>query len=242
MALYSSVPYAIPPLGSLRWQPPVPHSCPWPGLLNGSKLPSTCMHRGGDGSEDCLYVNIAVPENVAGPLPVVVYFHGGNLIGGSAPGEIPRAVGLASEEGLIVVTAAYRLGVLGWLATSELAEEQDGAAGNYGTHDAILALRWIQDNIASFGGDPHRVTLMGQSSGGTLIFSLLAAPTTEGLFSGAISLSGSPNITQNGPAKWAQDAPLIEAMGCASPTTGTERLTCMRALPAAKAAGVQPSS
>lgn len=242
VALYAGIPFAQAPTGPLRWRPPVPHQCPWPGLLNGSSRPPTCMHREGTGAEDCLYLNIAAPENVAGPLPVVVYFHGGNLIGGSAPGEIPKAIGLASEDELIVVTMGYRLGVLGWLAVSEIAEEQSGMAGNYGTHDAILGLTWLQKNIPFFGGDASKVILMGQSSGGTLIFSIMASPAAEGLFAGAISLSGSPNITQNAADKQAQDASLVEAMGCGTGSTAAQRLACMRALPANKVAAVMPGS
>ncbi len=129
--------------------------------------------------------------------------------------------------GVVVVSVNYRLNVLGFLAVRELAEE-DGWVANQGIADAIAALQWVQKNIGFFGGDKTRVTLMGQSSGGTLIFALFAAPSAAGLFTGAISLSGSPNITMDAMTKQAQDAPIVAAVGCSGPATAAARVACLR--------------
>jgi len=245
-----AVPFALPPVGDLRWRPPVPAQCPWSGTYNGSFVPNTCVDTRGSGSEDCLYLNILVPVKnnqfpPANPLPVVVYFHGGDLIGGSAVREINGSESLAlaaPHNGLLLLTVPYRLNLMGWLATADLAEEQGGHSGNYGLQDAILALKWIQNNIASFGGDPKRVTLLGESSGGTMIFGLFASPAAAGLFAGGISLSGSPNMTENAVGKWAQDQVIVESNSeCSQPGTAAERLACLRQLDAASVAQATPS-
>jgi carboxylesterase type B len=140
---------------------------------------------------------------------------------------------------------AYRLNLHGFLAVDELAAEQSGSAGNYGVMDAILGLRWVRDHIASFGGDPTRVTIAGQSSGGTLVMALMAAPSAAGLFTGGVSLSGSPNITMDATTKRAQDAPLLTSLGCDNATlypTPSQLVACLRALPAATLAQATPPS
>ena len=230
--IYQGIPFAAAPTGDLRWRAPQPFACPWPGVLDGSITPPTCIHPSGDGSENCLFLNVISPPG-AHHAPVVVYFHGGGLVYGSAIDEIRYAAGLASQGSLVTVTVAYRLNVLGWLAVEELAEEQGGTAGNYGVLDAIAALRWISTNIAAFGGDPTRVTLAGQSSGGTLIFGIMAAPLAQGLFTGAFSMSGSPNITQNAQSKFSQDAGIVAAVGCDHFVLPSDRVKCLRATPAA---------
>jgi para-nitrobenzyl esterase len=131
---YSAIPYAAPPLGQLRWRPPQSVACPWPGVRNSSVAPNSCIHPDGSGSEDCLYLSVVSPAPLpANPLPVLVWFHGGNLIGGSISNMNGNEV-LATQApgGVIVVAVAYRLGVIGWLSTPDLAAEQGGAAGNYG--------------------------------------------------------------------------------------------------------------
>jgi acetyl esterase/lipase len=190
-----------------------------------------CIQTNGNGSEDCLQLNVYMPGNHSPssptPLPVLVYFHGGNLIGGSAPTGSLAVIAVQSQ--VIAVGVNYRLNTLGFLALDELAAE-DGWVGNQGIADAIAALTWVKGNIGVFGGDPARVTLAGQSSGGTLIFALFAAPRAAGLFTGAISMSGSPNITQDATAKRAQDAPLLGYLGCAVPPTPALRVACLRTL------------
>jgi carboxylesterase type B len=207
-------------------------------------------------------MNIMVPPN-AHNLPVMVYFHGGNvrelnqvcifrcldhshylyeqLVGGSAPSEISNAAAIAVLGKMVTVTVAYRLNVLGWLATDDLAQEQGGYAGNYGTQDAIMALQWINQNIAAFGGDPNHVVLTGQSSGGTLIFSLMAAPAAQGLFTAAYSMSGSPNMTQDASAKFAFDSTIVASVGCGNSSwTSAQRMACLRDLPASTLSKATP--
>lgn len=229
---YSAIPYAAPPVGALRFRPPQPFSCPWSGVLNGSLFSVECIQTSGSGTEDCLQLDVYVPANRSGAaLPVFVYFHGGNLIGGSAPMSALGVVASKVAGGMVSVGVNYRLNTLGFLALDELAAEP-GWVGNQGIADAIAALQWVQRSIASFGGDPSRVTIAGQSSGGTLIFALFAAPSAAGLFTGAFSMSGSPNITQNAAAKRAQDAPILATLNCSAPATPAARVACLRALPA----------
>ena len=242
---YSSIPYAAPPLGALRWRAPAARTCPWAGTLNGSAVPQECTQSGGSkGAEDCLYLHAVRPTSSPPPggWPVLVYFHGGNLISGGTPGMLAPSAVMATEVagGALVVAVAYRLNVLGWLADASL-DAESGFSGNYGALDAIGALEWVQANAAAFGGDKSRVTIFGQSSGGTLIFALLAMPRASGLFQAAYSMSGSPNITQDHGSKLAQDAPIVSALGCGG-DTGPARAACLRALPAATVSAAMPES
>jgi len=242
---YSSIPYAAPPLGALRWRAPAARACPWAGTVNGSAVPQECTQSGGrTGGEDCLYLHVVRPVTAPPPggWPVLVYFHGGNLISGGTPGMLAPSAVMATEVagGALVVAVAYRLNTLGWLADDVFAAES-GFSGNYGALDAIAGLEWVQANSVAFGGDPSRVTIFGQSSGGTLIFGLLAAPRASGLFRAAYSMSGSPNITLDHAAKLAQDAPIVAALGCAG-VDGPARAACLRALPAANVSAAMPGS
>jgi carboxylesterase type B len=137
--------------------------------------------------EDCLFLDVHAPDNLTAPAPVVFYIHGGSLVLGAGQWEYVDV--LAVRLDAIVVTVQYRLGVLGWLCVEGL------DSCNFGLLDQQAALRWTQENIAAFGGDPSLVTVAGQSSGGTSIFANLASPAARGLFSGAITMSGSPNIS-----------------------------------------------
>ena len=238
---YGAIPYAAPPLGLLRFRLPQAPICPWAGVLDGSLPQPVCMQTSGLGQEDCLTLSVYVPANHSmggAPLPVHVYFHGGNLIGGSPP--VSELEVLAVNAGpLITVGVAYRLNTLGFLAVEELAAE-DGWVANQGVADAIASLEWVKSNIGAFGGDASRVTISGQSSGGTLIFALFSAPSAKGLFTGALSLSGSPNITQDATTKQAQDAPILDAVGCRTQATAAARVACLRSLPASTLARATP--
>jgi para-nitrobenzyl esterase len=148
------------------------------------------VQKNGDGEEDCLYLHVHAPERVAngsvtGPVPVMVYIHGGGLMDGG--GQFEHLDPLAAHmgpDGVVVVAINYRLNIFGWLTVTELSEESPtGTSGNYGLLDQQLALQWVQTNVARFGGDPDRVTVAGQSSGGTSIFALLGSPASQGLFS-----------------------------------------------------------
>lgn len=196
--VYRGIPFALPPLGQWRWRPPQPVP-PWQGVRDAGKFAPACMQQGvsmpGETppavSEDCLYLNLWVPPRRAGQrLPVIVWIHGGGYANGSASMPLYHGDRLA-RKGVLVVTIAYRLGALGFLAHPALsAESPHHSSGNYGLMDQIAALKWVQRNIAAFGGDPGRVTIAGQSAGAMAVSALLTSPRTQGLFQRAIAQSG----------------------------------------------------
>jgi len=196
--VYKGIPFAAPPVGDLRWRPPV-HAAPWTGTRKADAFAAACMQTGvsmpGETapavSEDCLYLNIWAPSKTAQKhLPVIVWIYGGGYINGSASMPLYWGDQLA-QKGVIVVTIAYRLGPLGFLALPELTRESPHhTSGNYGLMDQIAALEWIQRNIAAFGGDPECVTIAGQSSGAISVSILMASPLAKGLFQRAIAESG----------------------------------------------------
>jgi para-nitrobenzyl esterase len=196
--VYRGIPYALPPLGAWRWRPP--QSVPaWQGVRDAGKFAPACMQQGvsmpGESppavSEDCLYLNLWAPPRRAGQrLPVLVWIHGGGYANGSASMPLYHGDRLALK-GLLVVTVAYRLGALGFLAHPALsAESPHRSSGNYGLMDQIAALEWVRRNIAAFGGDPGRVTIAGQSAGAMAVSALLTSPRARGLFQRAIAQSG----------------------------------------------------
>jgi para-nitrobenzyl esterase len=198
IATYKGVPFATPPLGDLRWREPQPVSH-WTGTRKADAFAPACPQTGvsmpGETppaiSEDCLYLNIWVPaKRAAERLPVMVWIHGGGYTNGSASMPLYWGDALAQRD-IVVVTVAYRLGPLGFLAHPDLtAESPDKSSGNYGLLDQIAALRWVQRNIAAFGGDPSRVTIAGQSAGAMAVSILMASPQARGLFHRAIGQSG----------------------------------------------------
>lgn len=196
--VYRGIPFASPPVGAWRWRPPQPAKT-WHGVRDAATFAPACMQQGvsmpGETpptvGEDCLYLNVWAPPRRDGHRsPVIVWIHGGGYTNGSASMPLYHGDSLA-RRGVLVVTIAYRLGALGFLAHSALSNESaNRTSGNYGLMDQIAALRWVQRNIAAFGGDPHRVTIAGQSAGAMAISALLASPRTEGLFQRAIAQSG----------------------------------------------------
>jgi para-nitrobenzyl esterase len=200
--VWRGLPFAEPPVDSLRWRAPRAPQ-PWEGVREALESGSECSQLGGDpimGGEDCLYLDVYAPamdpeDLPTGPdrLPVMYWIHGGgNSMG--AGNQLPPSA-LARDNGVIVVTINYRLGVFGWLSHPALragATGPEDASGNFGTLDMIRGLEWVRDNIASFGGNPDRVTIFGESAGGINVFSLLVSPRASGLFHAAISESGSP--------------------------------------------------
>jgi para-nitrobenzyl esterase len=198
LSVYKGVPFAAPPVGDLRWRPPVP-AASWTGTRKADAFAPACMQVGvsmpGETppavSEDCLYLNIWTPATTAHEqLPVIVWIYGGGYINGSASMPLYWGDRLA-HKGVIVVTIAYRLGPLGFLALPELTRESPHhSSGNYGLMDQIAALEWIQRNIAAFGGNPKCVTIAGQSSGSISVSILMASPVAKGLFQRAIGESG----------------------------------------------------
>lgn len=192
---FLGVPYAAPPVGDLRWKPPQPEQ-PWTGTREATQFASPCPQLPAGwlpyipGKEDCLYLNIWTPRLSANrELPVIVFFHGGGNKEGYSQ-LTPLGPALA-PLGVVVVTANYRLGPLGFLAHPLLtAESPHHSSGNYGLLDQLHALKWVRDNISHFGGDPARVTVMGQSAGAVDICLLMSSPLAKDLFHGAIMESG----------------------------------------------------
>jgi para-nitrobenzyl esterase len=200
LRVYKGIPFAAPPVGDLRWRPPV-HAAPWAGSHKADAFAPACMQVGvsmpGETtpavSEDCLYLNIwtsAEAKTAPEHLPVIVWIYGGGYINGSASMPLYWGDRLA-QKGVVVVTISYRLGPLGFLALPELTRESPHhSSGNYGVMDQIAALEWIQRNIAAFGGDPKCVTIAGQSSGSISVSILTVSPLAKGLFQRAIGESG----------------------------------------------------
>ena len=198
--VFKGIPYAAPPVRDLRWKPPQP-ATPWEGIRPADRFGPQCMQRRifddmvfrSEGmSEDCLYLNVWTPATSPDEQrPVLVYFYGGGFRAGD--GSEPRYDGGSmAREGIVVVTLNYRLGVFGFFAHPELSEESPrGASGNYGLLDQAQALRWVQENIAAFGGDPSHVTIAGESAGSTSVSAQMASPLSRGLIAGAIGESGS---------------------------------------------------
>lgn len=197
---FKGIPYAAPPVAEYRWRPPQPISA-WEGELDATQYGPNCAQAGwprnsntiADGSaEDCLYLNLWAPNGAtpAAKLPVMVWIHGGGFVGGS--GSSPGDAGMQfAEKGVILLTFNYRLGRLGFFAFPGLNDAYpDEPKGNYGYMDQIAALRWVQENISAFGGDPNNVTIFGFSAGGVSVHSLMTIPDASGLFHKAISQSG----------------------------------------------------
>ena len=195
LTVYRGIPFAAPPLGELRWKPPQP-AASWQGVHKADHFAPGCMQSMGNPppsglSEDCLYLNVWTPAKLAKDrIPVLVWIYGGGFNGGAT--SIPDYSGeKLAKRGVVLVSIAYRVGVLGFYAHPELsAESAQHVSGNYGLLDMIAGLQWIQKNIAAFGGDPKRVTIFGESAGGIAVSMLCASPLAKGLFIGAISESG----------------------------------------------------
>jgi para-nitrobenzyl esterase len=189
---YLGIPYAVPPVGDLRWMPPVPSSRFPGGVFHANQFGNFCTQPGGVGAEDCLTLNVFTPNikknsNKKKPVPVMVWIHGGGLVTGGSFLYDPSPLVLAGN--VIVVTINYRLGLLGFFAHQAI-DAEGHTNGNYGFMDQQLALKWVNDNIAAFGGDPKRITIFGESAGGQSVYGNLASPTAAGLFEGAIAESG----------------------------------------------------
>ena len=188
---FKGIPYAAPPVGDRRWRPPAP-IVGWEGVRDASESGAICIQNGGRNvtqDEDCLFLNVWAPRETSEPRPVLFWIHGGGYTGGSGSTAIYDGAELAAD-GAVVVTINYRLNVFGFLAHPALsAESPHGASGNYGLLDMVAALEWVRDNIATFGGDPGRVTIFGESAGGGAVMSVMLMPQAEGLFHGAIAQS-----------------------------------------------------
>ncbi|MCX7987123.1 MAG: carboxylesterase family protein [Bacteroidales bacterium] len=193
LKIFKGIPFAAPPVGELRWKAPQPVR-QWEGVKQTTEFAPAPMQAGNPPSgksEDCLYLNIGSPAKTdKDKLPVLVWIYGGGFSFGSNSDPTSNGERLA-RKGVVLVSIAYRVGQLGFLAHPELsAESPNKVSGNYGLLDMIAALKWIQKNIASFGGNPNKVTIFGESAGGIAVSMLCASPLAKGLFHGAISQSG----------------------------------------------------
>jgi para-nitrobenzyl esterase len=208
-----AIPFAAPPVRELRWRAPQPVAA-WKGVLNTDRPAPMCLqamrsrtmnHYFGNEaiSEDCLYLNVWAPAG-GHKLPVIVWVYGGGFNVGSASMANYSGEGLA-RDGVVRVNIAYRVGPLGFLAHPELTRESGyGGSGNYGLMDQIAALKWVQKNIAAFGGDPGNVTIAGQSAGSSSVSLLQLSPEARGLFHRVVGMSGSPFGPQMSAAPLAQ--------------------------------------
>jgi para-nitrobenzyl esterase len=229
---FLGLPYAAPPTGNLRWR--APQSAPaWAGVRDATKFGPSCPQATmgnpflppGPISEDCLYLNVYTPAvHQGGNRPVLVWIHGGGLVQDGARNYDGTKL---AADGAVVVTINYRLGALGFLAHPALASRPGGPAGNYGLMDQQAALRWVQRNIAQFGGDPRNVTIAGQSAGGLSVLAQLVSPGARGLFQRAIVQSGTFALTQR-PLATAEAAgqTFAKNVGCADQTAA-----CLRSAP-----------
>ncbi|HZC70112.1 MAG TPA: carboxylesterase/lipase family protein [Jatrophihabitans sp.] len=241
---FEGIPYAAPPTGNLRFRSPRP-ATPWRGVLDADRPGPACAQLGGfpgdapSNSEDCLYLNVTAPaEAEQRRLPVMVWIHGDGFFQSS--GGIYGADRLVRQGRVIVVTFNYRLGALGFLAHPALDRGTRDLSGNFGLEDQQAALRWVRDNAAAFGGDPHKVTIFGESAGGMSVCAHLAAPRSAGLFQRAIIMSGPCTLHWPYSPTWgplprrqreAQGVELAKQLGCTDAATAAR---CLRALPVKK--------
>jgi para-nitrobenzyl esterase len=228
-AEFLGIPYAQPPIGNLRWHEPVPRTA-WSDVREASKFGAPCSqpdlgdwnrHDAETGKEDCLFLNVIVPEwPVKKPLPVMFWIHGGANEGGTASSALYKD-GTLINHGVILVTVNYRLGIFGFLAHPELtAESAHHTSGNYGLQDQILALHWVQDNIAKFGGDVNNITVFGQSAGSMDTSMLMTSPEAKGLFQKAIGESGAAFTAPLLPLAGAEHAGRSVAQALGAPAEG----------------------
>jgi para-nitrobenzyl esterase len=197
--MFKGVPFAAPPIGDLRWKPPQPPLA-WQGVRPADKFGPACMQtdvygdihfRDVQPSEDCLNLTIWIPAHPAQVrLPVIVWFYGGGFVAGGNSETRYDGENLA-KKGVIIVSPNYRLGVFGFLSHPELTKESERhASGNYGLLDQVAALHWVLRNISAFGGDPHNITIAGESAGSLSVSALMASPLSKNLFQKAIGESG----------------------------------------------------
>jgi para-nitrobenzyl esterase len=240
-AVFLGIPFARPPVGDLRWRPPLPAT--WTGSREATASGPACAQDSfgwnaadaARSSEDCLYLDVATPGlSPAAKRPVMVWIHGGANWAGSGAGVTQS--GLARQD-VVVVSLQYRLGAFGFLSHPALTAEGQGASGNYALMDLIAGLRWVRANIAAFGGDPDNVTLFGHSAGGQDVGLLMLSPMAKGLFARGILQSGTPGFGF-APRSLAENealgTDLARKVGVADQAaSGPEALARLRATPAA---------
>ena len=237
--VFRGIPYAAAPVGDLRWRAPV-RAFDWTGIRPAAQFGKNCMQDqiysdidpfAAGVSEDCLYLNVWTSFTDANAKkPVMVWIHGGGYTAGFGGEERHNGARLA-QKGAVVVTVNYRLGVFGFMAHPALAAEAGGASGNYAIMDQVAALEWVRRNIARFGGDPGRVTIFGESAGGSSVGALIATPLAKGLFRNGILQSG--NAIGGARARsdvFAESVRFAEVLGVSG--TGADAAAKLRAVPA----------
>jgi para-nitrobenzyl esterase len=249
LTTFRSIPFAAPPLGALRYAAPQP-PVPWQGVRDASGEPNPCPQLKIDGNvyignEDCLYLQVYIPENAAstGPLPVLYWiFGGGYVLGDGEEFGFYDGSNLALKRGVIIVAVNYRVGPFGFLALSGLqSADPNNSTGNMGLQDQTLGLQWVKNNIAAFGGDPNRVTIFGESAGGFSVCWHMVNQASAGLFASAIMESGSctsPQFFQPVDFAIAWNTQYAAAVGCngSAATAGPAELgddptvSCMRSI------------
>lgn len=243
VVVYKGIPFAAPPIGPLRWRAPQATQH-WSGILPADGFKPQCMQNWPPlptmpvepVSEDCLYLNVWAPAATNGKRPVMVWVHGGGFRAGSASTPLYWGNELARRYGVVVVNLSYRVGPLGFLAHPELtAESSEHVSGNYGLLDVIAGLKWVQRNVAAFGGDPGNVTIFGQSAGAWVINNLMISPAARGLFHAAIAESEGGDM---GPAGTTEGMALLagaEQSGIAfAKSLGARSIAELRRIPADK--------
>lgn len=221
---YLRIPFAEPPLGELRFQAPQPLVTPWTGVFNGTYYGHMCVQMNGRPdlgiSEDCLQLNVFT-KNTTASVPVIVYIHGGAFIVGT--GIDQGGPHHLMDRNVVVVNINYRLGALGFLATGTA-----DAPGNAGLKDQVMALKWVNKNIAKFGGDPARVTITGLSAGALSVTAHMVSPMTKDLFQGVIAMSGSTVFQVPLKTEYLDLVKKVATeLNCAT-TTVADMMTCLR--------------
>lgn len=249
---FKGIPFAAPPVGELRWRAPQPPK-KWKDVRQAKEYGHDCMQLpfpsdaaplGTEPAEDCLYVNVWRPEEVkqGEKLPVLVWIYGGGFVnGGSSPAVYDGSA--FARRGLVFVSFNYRLGRFGFFAHPALTAAKEGPLGNYALMDQLAALRWVERNVAAFGGDAENVTIIGESAGGRSVLALMTSPAAAGLFDKAVVMSGGGRTLFREERRLSEDTPNIpsgETVGLAFATSvgiegqGAEALAALRALPAEK--------
>jgi para-nitrobenzyl esterase len=230
VAVFKNIPFAQPPVGDLRWKEPSPTKA-WTGVRDATAFGPMC-HQSGNAqlphSEDCLQLNVWTPKwPMKSSVPVMVWFHGGGNFAGSGVEPLFNGETLA-RNGVVLVTINYRLGIFGFFAHPELTKESaHRASGNYGLMDQIQAVRWVQQNIAKFGGNPANITIFGESAGAGDVNALIASPLTKGLFVRAIAQSGPISDQTSLADAEKRDVEWAATLGI----TGDQTLAKLRAIP-----------
>lgn len=243
---FKGIPFAAPPVGELRWRAPQP-AASWTGVRDATHYAPDCMQKpfpsdaaplGTQPAEDCLYANVWAPAKASGKLPVLVWIYGGGFVNGGASPPTYAGTALAAQ-GVVVVSFNYRVGRFGTFAHPQLSalDPDHGLLGNYGFMDQLAALQWVQRNIGAFGGDPDRVTIIGESAGGMSVHTLVTSPMARGLFQRAVVQSGGDASASAGTLASAEQIGVRFAQANGIARDDAQALARLRALSAEQVTG-----